>query len=54
MVKLVSTGGKEASHNYSLELSSLMKKVKAYIDPVQAVPLTKRGKSFLAKPHSVR
>lgn len=53
LVKLVSTSSEEKK-NYTLALTSLMKNVKAYIDPTKGVPLTEKGKSFLAKPGSVK
>ena len=54
LVKLVSAHPSDEKKNYKLELTSLMKNVKPYIDPSKAVPLTDLGKSFLAKPESVR
>lgn len=54
LVKLVSTHPSDPKKNYKLELTSLMKNVKPYIDPTKAVPLSDLGKSFLAKPESVR
>lgn len=54
LVKLVSTHPSDEKKNYKLELTSLMKNVKPYIDPSKAVPLSELGKSFLAKPESVR
>jgi hypothetical protein len=54
LVKLVSKHPTEEKKNYQLVLTSLMKNVKPYIDPAKAVPLTSLGKSFLAKPESVR
>lgn len=54
LVKLVSTHPTDEKKNYTLALTSLMKNVKPYIDPAKAVPLTELGKSFLAKPESVR
>ncbi len=53
LVKLVSTS-KEEKKNYKLALTSLMKNVKPFIDPAKGVPLTDMGKSFLAKPGSVK
>ncbi len=53
LVKLVSTSS-EDKKNYKLELTSLMKNVKPFIDPAKAVPLSNLGKSYLAKPESVR
>jgi hypothetical protein len=53
LVKLTSKG-KEANQNYSLELVGLMRNVKPMIDPRSAVSLTANGKSFLVKPGSVR
>lgn len=54
LVKLVSSHPTDDKKNYKLVLSSLMKNVKPYIDPAKAGPLTELGKSFLAKPESVR
>lgn len=54
LVKLVSENPKKVEQNYSIELLSLMNNVKPYINPKNAVPLTPLGKSFLAKPGSVR
>lgn len=54
LVKLVSKHPSDEKKNYSLQLTSLMKNVKPYIDPAKAVPLSPLGKSFLAKPESVR
>ncbi len=53
LVKLVSTSSEEKK-NYKLALTSLMKNVKPFIDPAKGVPLTELGKSFLAKPGSVK
>ena len=49
LIKLVSKG-KKPSHNYVLELLELLKGVKPEIDKKKAVPLSKKGKSFLPKP----
>ena len=49
LVKLVSSGSKNAVHNYKVELSSLLKNVKAKINPLEAVPLTEKGRQFLGK-----
>jgi hypothetical protein len=46
LVKLISKGN--VNQNYKIELMSLLKNVKAKIDPLQAVPLTEKGKSFLS------
>ncbi len=54
LVKLVSKHPSDEKKNYKLELTSLMKNVKPYIDPAKAVPLSATGKSLLAKPESVR
>ncbi|MES2527881.1 MAG: hypothetical protein V4598_12385 [Bdellovibrionota bacterium] len=54
LVKLTSKHATDKKKNYSLALTSLMKNVKPYIDPGKAVPLSEMGKSFLAKPESVR
>ncbi len=54
LVKLTSKHPSDPKKNYKLELTSLMKNVKAYIDPAKGVPLTDRGRSYLAKPESVR
>lgn len=54
LVKLVSKHPSDEKKNYKLELTSLMKNVKAYIEPGKAVPLSATGKSLLAKPESVR
>lgn len=54
LVKLVSTNPKKIDQEYTIELVSLMKNVKPYIVPQNAVPLTELGKSFLAKPNSIR
>ncbi len=54
LVKLTSKHPTDAKKNYKLELTSLMKNVKAFIDPAKGVPLTDRGRSYLAKPESVR
>lgn len=54
LVKLVSKHPTDEKKNYKLELTSLMKNVKAFIDPAKAVPLSATGKSLLSKPESVR
>lgn len=54
LVKLTSKHATDQKKNYSLVLTSLMKNVKPFIDPAKAVPLSDRGKSYLAKPESVR
>ncbi len=54
LVKLTSKHATDQKKNYSLALTSLMKNVKPFIDPSKGVPLTELGKSFLAKPESVR
>lgn len=53
LVMLVSKGTKP-EQNYSLELVNLMDNVKAKIRPEDAVPLSAKGREFLAKPSSVR
>jgi hypothetical protein len=50
LVKLKSHNDDNIDHNYTIELTSLLKNVKATIDPKEAVPLTDKGKEFLAKP----
>lgn len=47
LVKLVSKGSND--QNYKIELQSLLKNVKAKINPKQAVPLTEKGRMFLGK-----
>ncbi len=54
LVMLVSKSEKSANQNYSLELASLMDNVKPKILPENAVPLSEKGKSLLAKPERVR
>ena len=54
LVKLTSKHATDQKKNYSLALTSLMKNVKPYIDPLRAVPLTDQGKAYLSKPESVR
>lgn len=54
LVMLVSKSATNENQNYSLELVNLMDNVKAKIVPEKAVPLTDKGKSFLAKPESMR
>ncbi len=49
LIKLTSKG-KKATHNYTLELMELLKNVKRTIDPKDSVPLTEKGKSYLPKP----
>ena len=46
LVKLVSQG-KEKSHNYTVEIQSLIKNVKPAIDKKKAVPLSEKGKLLL-------
>ena len=48
LVKLVSTG-KQAAHQYTVELNSLLEKVPAHIDPQQAQILTEKDKEHF--PH---
>ncbi|MBK24328.1 MAG: hypothetical protein CME70_10060 [Halobacteriovorax sp.] len=50
MVKLVSKNPKEMAQNYEIELVSLLRNVKATINPKEARPLTEKGKSALAIP----
>ena len=52
LVKLTSKG-KTPNQNYTLGLVSLMNNVKATIEPAKSVPLTDKGKAFLASPASV-
>lgn len=54
LVKLVSKHPSDQKKNYKLELTSLMKNVKAFIEPAKAVPLSATGRSLLSKPESVR
>jgi hypothetical protein len=54
LVMLVSKSDKNEDQNYSLELTSLIENVKPKIVPEEAVSLTKKGKSFLAKPESIK
>lgn len=54
LVKLTSKHAEDKNKNYTLSLTSLMKNVKAFIDPAKAVPLSDLGKSLIAKPESVR
>jgi hypothetical protein len=49
LVKLISKGTKDTNQNYTIELSTLLTRVKAKIDPVMAVPLSEKGKMFLGK-----
>jgi hypothetical protein len=49
LVKLVSTGAKNKDQDYKIELQSLLKNVKAKINPKDAVPLTDKGRLFLGK-----
>jgi hypothetical protein len=48
LVKLISKSDKDKTKDFSLELVTLMSNVKAKIEPIEAVPLTDVGKSFLA------
>lgn len=50
LVKLVSSNPKNIEQEYSIELKSLIKNVKRTINPNDAVKLTDKGKSVLAKP----
>jgi hypothetical protein len=54
LVMLISKSEQNPNQNYGLELVSLMENVKAKIVPEKAVPLTETGKSYLAKPESLR
>jgi hypothetical protein len=47
LVKLVSKGKPNSNHNYKIELATLLKNVKAKINPKEAVPLTDKGRMFL-------
>lgn len=49
LVKLVSKSEKNKNNNYSIELASLLKNVKASIDPKKAIPLTKDTADILKK-----
>jgi len=49
LVKLVSKSEKNKNNNYSIELASLLKNVKASIDPKEAIPLTKDTAEILKK-----
>jgi hypothetical protein len=49
LVKLISKGTKDTNQNYTIELSTLLTRVKAKIDPAMAVPLSEKGKMFLGK-----
>ena len=48
LVKLVSKG-KEKAQNYKIELQSLLRNVKASINPKEAKDLSEKGRSFLPK-----
>jgi hypothetical protein len=50
LVKLISSSKTKVEHNYKIELLSLLKKVKAEIDPLKSKPLSDKGKAILAKP----
>ena len=47
LVKLVSKSKKQASHNYTIELNSLLKNVAAEIDPSQSIPMSDRSRETL-------
>jgi hypothetical protein len=49
LVKLISQGSKDKNQNYKIELLSLIKNVKAKINPKDAHPLSDKGKLFLGK-----
>jgi hypothetical protein len=49
LVKLISKGSANPHQNYTLELMSLIKNVKAKINPKEAVPLSDKGRMFLGK-----
>ena len=49
LVKLVSKSTKVESNNYVIELSSILKNVKASIDPKKAIPLTKKTRERFLK-----
>ena len=49
LVKLVSKSEKVKTNNYSIELASLLKNVKATIDPRVAIPMTKETKKLLIR-----
>jgi hypothetical protein len=51
LVKLISKGVTNNNQNYKIELLSLLKNVKAKINPKKAVPLTDKGRMFLGKPN---
>lgn len=48
LVKLISTS-KKKDQNYNLELTKLVRNVRRRIEPNQAIPLNKVGRSFLPK-----
>ena len=49
LVKLQSKGKTNKDHDYTIELMSLLKNVKAKINPKEAVPLSEQGKALLSK-----
>ena len=49
LIKLTSKG-KKPTHNYTLELTELLKNVKRTINPNESVPLSEKGKAYLPKP----
>lgn len=49
LVKLVSKNPKKSSHNYTIELSSLIKNVAAGIDPKKAKPMSKETRAMFQK-----
>lgn len=54
LVLLTSKSDKNENQNYSIELTSVADNVKPKILPENAVPLTDKGKAYLAKPASMR
>ena len=50
LVKLVSTGSKNSNQNYELELISLLKNVKAAINPKEAKKMDAKGKALINTP----
>ena len=50
LVKLISKNPKNPNQNYTMELISLLKGVKAKIEPKKAKSLSSKGKAYLAKP----
>lgn len=54
LVMLISKSEKNEHQNYAIELTNLIENVKPKINPENAVPLSEKGKSLLAKPESLR